>query len=287
MKKKRLVILGAIAAILVIAGFALVQFARGADPVAESRSSWLTSNLIAHRGIHDNSKGLIENSMPAFEKAAEEGYAIELDVQITKDNKLVVYHDKKLKRMFGTDEYLSDLTYQELSQLKLLGSGESVPLFRDVLSMVNGRVPILVEIKNEGQVGGLESMLYAELKSYSGQYAVESFNPFSIKWFRDNAPEVLRGQVSGSFVVSDYDVEYAGTSRLPWYKKFLLSNLLLDFESRPNFIAYETEHVSASTMKNLRKLGVPVIGWAIDSSMEYDDVKAYFDNFIVNTVNIK
>ncbi len=285
--KKRLIKLGAAAAVLVVAGFLLVQFARGAEPAAGTKAAWLTNTLIAHRGIHDNDKGLIENSMPAFAETVARGYAIELDVQLTRDKQLVVFHDKKLKRMFGKEEYLSDLTYQELSQLRLPASDQSVPLFSEVLSFVDGKVPILIEIKNEGEVGELESMLYEELKGYNGQYAVQSFNPFSVKWFRDNAPEVLRGQLSGSFVVTDYDVEYAGTSRLPWYKQFLLSNLLLDFESRPNFIAYETENVDAAAMKNLRSLDVPVLGWVIDDKEEYESVKGYFDNFIVNTVELK
>lgn len=285
--KRRLTTLGAAAAVLVVAGFLLVQFARGAEPAAENRTAWLTSTLIAHRGIHDNDSGLIENSMPAFAETAAQGYAIELDVQLTKDKQLVVFHDKKLKRMFGKEAYLGDLTYQELSRLRLPASDQSVPLFSEVLSFVDGKVPILIEIKNEGEVGELESILYEELKGYSGQYAVQSFNPFSLKWFRDNAPEVLRGQLSGSFVVTDYDVEYAGTSRLPWYKQFLLSNLLLDFESKPNFIAYETEHVSTSSVKNLRSLGVPVLGWVIDDEDEFESVKGYFDNFIVNTVDLK
>jgi glycerophosphoryl diester phosphodiesterase len=287
MRKRRLAILAVAAAIIAIAGYLLVGFARAAEPADKSRAAWLTSTLIAHRGIHDNDGGLIENSMSAFAAAAEKGYAIELDVQLTKDNKLVVFHDKKLKRMFGIDGNLGDLTYAELSELKLAGSTESIPLFSDVLKMVDGRVPILIEIKNEGEVGTLESVLYGELKSYSGQYAVQSFNPFSLKWFRDNAPEVLRGQLSGSFEITDYDVEYAGTTRLPDYKKFLLSNLLLDFESRPNFIAYETEHVDVSDLKNLRSLKVPVLGWVIDDEAEYLSVKDYFDNFIVNTVDVK
>jgi len=287
MKKKRLLTLAAAAAVIAIAGYLLVGFARAAEHADKSRTAWLTSTLIAHRGIHSSSGGLVENSMPAFAAASEKGYAIELDVQLTKDNKLVVFHDKKLKRMFGLDENLSDLTYAELSELKFDGSSESVPLFSDVLAMVNGQVPILVEIKNEGTVGVLKSVLYQELKGYTGQYAVQSFNPFSLKWFRDNAPEVLRGQLSGSFVITDYDVEYAGTTRLPWYKQFILSNLLLDFESRPNFIAYETVNVDEATLKNLRSLKVPVLGWVIDDEAEYLSVKNHFDNFIVNTVDIR
>ena len=199
---------------------------------------------------------------------------------MTKDKKLVVYHDKKLKRLFGLEAYLSEMDYSELAELRFANSPEKIPLFEEVLALVNGQVPLLIEIKNEGAVGELESKLYDQLKSYSGQYAIQSFNPYSVAWFRKNAPEVLRGQLSGSFEVSDYDVEYAGTTRLPWYQKILLSNLLLNFESRPNFIAYEINN-NIDKLNILRKLDVPVLGWTVKSVEEYESVKSVFDNFIV------
>ncbi|MEQ8199614.1 MAG: glycerophosphodiester phosphodiesterase family protein [Clostridiaceae bacterium] len=284
MKKRKSIILVIILSVLAIGGFVLTGYARSAEPVDGQRTAWLTSTLIAHRGIHDEK--IPENSISAFKGAVEKGHPIELDVCLTKDNQLVVFHDKKLKRLFGIDEYLKDITYEDLSKVKFSNSNETVPLFSEVLSFVNGKVPLLIEIKNEGDVGELESMTYAQLQNYQGQYAVQSFNPYSVKWFRENAPEVLRGQLSGSFDVSDYDVEYAGTSRLPWYKKLILSNMLLDFESKPQFIAYEIKDTSQGTLKGLRKLGVPVLGWTIDSKDEYQQVKDDYDNFIVNTVDI-
>lgn len=214
-------------------------------------------------------------------------HPIELDVSETKDGQLVVFHDKYLKRIFGLDVWLKDMTQAELTQLKFTDTEENVPLFSDVLAFVNGRVPLLIEIKNEGEVGGLESKLYDQLKDYGGEVAIQSFNPFSVKWFKDNAPEVLRGQLASSFVVTDYEAEYQGTTRLPWYKSLLLSNLLLDFLSQPNFIAYETEHVEIGDLQGLKRLNVPVLGWTIDSQAEYDGVKPYFDNFICNTVEIR
>ncbi|MEQ8155423.1 MAG: glycerophosphodiester phosphodiesterase family protein [Clostridiaceae bacterium] len=284
MKKRKSIILVIILSVLAIGGFILTGYARSAEPVDGQRTAWLTSTLIAHRGIHDEK--IPENSISAFKGAVEKGYPIELDVCLTKDNQLVVFHDKKLKRLFGIDEYLKDITYEDLSKVKFSNSNETVPLFSEVLSFVNGRVPLLIEIKNEGEVGELESMTYAQLRNYQGQYAVQSFNPYSVKWFRENAPEVLRGQLSGSFEVSDYDVEYAGTSRLPWYKKLILSNMLLDFESKPQFIAYEIKDTRQGNLKGLRKLGVPVLGWTIDSKEEYQQVKDDYDNFILNTVDI-
>lgn len=127
----------------------------------------------------------------------------------------------------------------------------------------------------------MESLVYRELEGYEGLYAIQAFNPYTLKWFRENAPHVLRGQLSGSFIVSDYDVEYAGTTRLPWYKKFLLKNMLLNFESRPNFISYEVTNVSQRTLKSLQKYKVPVLGWTVRDRSVYDEAVELFDNLIV------
>ncbi|MHC1719390.1 MAG: glycerophosphodiester phosphodiesterase family protein [Clostridiaceae bacterium] len=283
MRKKRLIITGIAIIALGIVCMMLAYFARSAAPVDSSRTSWLKNAVIAHKGIHYDSQGIPENTVPAFEKAIENNCAIELDVSLTKDNKLIVFHDRKLKRLFGIEDLTQDKTYVELELLKFANSNEKIPLFSDVLTFVNGRVPLIIEIKNESEVGKIESMIYDELKDYRGAYAVQSFNPYSLKWFRQNAPEVLRGQLSGSFIISDYEHEYAGTTRLPWYKKFILSNLLMDFESKPNFIVYETENVGNNTLEDLKKLGVPVLGWTIDNKEEYQKVKKYFDNFVVET----
>lgn len=285
MKKKTLVITGIIAIVLIAAGASFVGYARAVEPVDAERTAWLENTLIAHRGIHDN-QTLPENSISAFAATIENGNPIELDVALTKDGQMVVFHDKKLKRLFGVDIWLQDITYEELSKYTFENTSETVPLFSEVLSFVDGRVPLLIEIKNEGEVGVLESMVYDQLRAYEGEFAIQSFNPFSLKWFRDNAPEVVRGQLAGSFIISDYEVEYQGTTRLPWYKSFLLSNLLLNFASKPNFIAYETENVKTGTLKGLQKFDVPVLGWTIDSQAEYDSFKQYFDNFICNTTEI-
>jgi len=283
MRKKRLIIAGISIMALGIVCLMLALFARGADPVDSSRTSWLKTAIIAHKGIHHDSQGIPENTIAAFGKATENNCAIELDVSLTKDNKLIVFHDRKLKRLFGIEDLTQDKTYAELEQLKFANSNEKIPLFSDALAFVDGRVPLIIEIKNEGKVGEMERMIYDMLKGYKGLYAVQSFNPYTLKWFRQNAPEVLRGQLSGSFVISAYEHEYAGTTILPWYKKFILSNLLLDFESKPNFIVYETENVSNNTLDDLKKLGVPVLGWTIDTKEEYNKVEKYFDNFVVET----
>lgn len=286
MDKRKLITAGFVVALFIFSGFFLTDYARRVEPAEDDRTAWLKGKIIAHRGLHDNNVNIPENSISAFAAATEKGYIIELDVSLTKDKKLVVFHDKKLKRLFELDRYLKDISYGELSRLRLPNSNETVPLFGEVLNFVGGKVPLLIEIKNEGKVGEMESMVYDQLKNYKGKYAIQSFNPYTLKWFRMNAPEVLRGQLSGSFIISDYEVEYAGTTRLPGHKRFLLKNMLFNFESRPNFIAYEVNNTSDKRIKSLKKLGVPVLGWTIKEQTMYEKVKNEYDNLIVDIAAI-
>jgi len=284
MANNKWVIAAFILAALVICVLMLVNYARRAEPVSDERIDWILDSWIAHRGLHDDKTP--ENTLAAFNAAIEKGYPIELDVTLTKDKKVIVFHDKKLKRLFGVDGYVYDMTYEQLAELHFPGTNERIPLFSSVLATVDGQIPLLIEIKNEGEVGELERLVYEDLKGYKGPYAIQSFNPYSVKWFRINAPNVLRGQLSGTFIVSDYEVEYAGTTRLPWYKRFILSNMLMNFESRPNFIAYEIKNDGYKAFKGLKKLGVPVLGWTVDSKSTYEKVQNACDNFIVDTFDL-
>lgn len=108
----------------------------------------------AHRGLWNAAEGVPENSLPAFARAAEQGYAIELDIQITKDGRIVVFHDDTMKRMCGNEGKISDYTYEELQQFHLGDSTEKIPLLREVLQTVDGRVPLLIEIKDAGTFHG-------------------------------------------------------------------------------------------------------------------------------------
>src|SRR5690606_24212468 len=159
---------------------------------------WLTRTPIAHRGLHDIARGIPENSRLAFQKAMDAGYAIELDVRITGDQQVVVFHDADLKRLCGRDGRVDRTPLAELKTMKLLGTEETVPSFRDVLDQVRGQVPLLVEIKKDkGEPAGiLEASVARMLQHYPGPFAVQSFSPRTVKWFQKNAPQILRGQIS-------------------------------------------------------------------------------------------
>lgn len=261
-----LIVLAAIAVVIAVLYFLLTR----GEPV----KSWLTEYRYAHRGLHGGS--VPENSMPAFELAAEKGYGIELDVHLSRDGLPVVFHDDNLERMTGVDKPVSDLTSIELANLSLAGSSEGIPLFSDVLKLVAGRVPILVEIKNTGRAGELEKKTYELLKNYSGRFAVQSFSPFSVRWFKENAHGVLRGQLSARFD----DMK----KHLPAYQIFGLKNLLVNILARPNFISYEINSLPKGVVSRLRKKGIAVLGWTVRSEDEREKAIRYCDTVIFENI---
>lgn len=135
--------------------------------------------IIAHRGVHNN-KDIPENSILAFKKAIEKKYAIEFDIEITKDDKLVIHHDDSLKRMTGFDKNVEDLTLDEIKNLKLLNTEERIPTFREVLDLVNGKVLLDIEIKSTKQVKKVVDLVLKELESYKGEVLLKSFDPFIV-----------------------------------------------------------------------------------------------------------
>lgn len=203
-------------------------------------------HLYAHRGLHDNEKDVPENSLAAFQRAAEMDYGIELDVQMTADGQLVIFHDRTLMRMCGADVRLSEIFLRQVLDYPLLGTSMHIPLLSEVLELVDGRVPLLVEIKAYDNTSELAGAAHQALSKYNGPYCVESFHPLVLRWFKKNAPSVARGQLASGVVER-------GESRLAqWALKYLLVNAL----SRPHFIAYDIrsgENVSTFLARRLFK----------------------------------
>ena len=151
----------------------------------------------AHRGLHSRDKSVPENSIAAFRLAARAGYGVELDVQLTRDKQIVVFHDDTLLRACGVDARVDDYRWQELCEkMRLFGTEHTIPLFSQVLSVVRSQVPLIVELKTGGDWQGLCARVRDMLRSYEGPYCIESFDPHIVRWFYRNAPEILRGQLS-------------------------------------------------------------------------------------------
>ena len=184
----------------------------------------------AHRGLHNLGNLIPENSMKAFILAKETGYDIKLDLNLTKDGNVVVFHDGDLVRACGIDFKIEELTWDELSEYKIFETGEKIPLFSDVLKEIKGEIPLLVELKNSKRYKELCDKSSKLLDAYKGDYCIESFNPQIVYWFKKNRPDVVRGQLSSS--VKGLGEENSIIVR------FLLSSLFFNFLSRPDFVAY-------------------------------------------------
>ena len=154
------------------------------------KDSWLTTRPIAHRGLWGGN--IIENSLTAYQNAVNNGYPIEIDLYRSKDGVLMSFHDATLNRMTGADGFIYDKTFFELKNLRLLGSSETIPTFDQVLSLVDGKVPLLIELKDQPDKTYIDKVV-ARLKNYKGEFAVQSFNPLYIKRVKKLAPEFIRG----------------------------------------------------------------------------------------------
>lgn len=230
----------------------------------------------AHRGLWDMDRKIPENSLPAFARAVEHNYAIELDVHLTKDGQLVVFHDDTLKRMCQLDERVEDMTYEDISRYALLGTDYCAPLLSEVLELVNGQVPLLIEMKLPTRDLSLCPVLADLLSDYSGRYMIESFQPFGLKWFRKNRPEVLRGQLSARYAPSE-------PPALPL--KIASTQLLLNWISRPDFIAYNYNHYgSLGCILNARLYKTPFWVWTIRTEKSYKTCKQKFNGVIFEKI---
>ena len=194
-------------------------------------SDWKGRNF-AHRGLHDAERGIVENTMPAFEAARDSGFGIELDIRFSRDMQVVVFHDDDLQRLAGDPRRVRDLTLEELQAIPLGGVEEArIPTLKDVLRAVDGRVPLLIELKNGPLNRQLCEALMDHLKGYDGPFLVESFNPLIIAWFRFNQPQIIRGQLVGPMKIYKPDVD--------GFSAFFMAGLLCNFVARPDFVAYD------------------------------------------------
>ena len=190
----------------------------------------------AHRGLHNKERGIPENSMAAFKLAAANGFGAELDVHLMKDGNLAVIHDASLLRTAEADVLIEDLTAEELENYRLEGTEQRIPLLEDVLPLFVDRAPLIVELKAErGNTEALAAAACKVLDKYKAEYCVESFDPRCLMWLWQNRPDVIRGQLSENFTA------HGDAQHLPGGVRWILTNLLLNVRTRPDFIAYRFE----------------------------------------------
>ena len=227
-----------------------------------------TYRYIAHRGLHDEKKGIPENSMTAFRLAVEKGYPIETDLHLTADGEIVLFHDQTLERMCGVGKKPEEMTLTELKALSLAGTAEKIPTLGEFLALVDKKVPVLLEFKAEGfSVGKLCRAADKLLSRYRGVYFIQSFQPAVPAWYRFHRPSVCRGQLSAAFRDRNFGMRFLG-------------DLGFNVFCRPDFISYEQE-TSSHPMRRLSAFyGAYQVGWTFPKQEEIDAKAKIFDTFI-------
>lgn len=248
-----LTVLGVVAVLYVLA-----LRGRTGHPGLDALRKW----NYAHRGLHNASRP--ENSLSAFRVALEKGYGIELDLHLLKDGNLAVIHDSSLKRTAGADGMIEDLTTEDLTRYHLQGTAETIPEFRQVLELFDGKAPMIIELKPAGNnYAVLTETACRMLEGYTGPYCLESFDPRCIIWLRRHRPDLIRGQLAENY--------YATNSKLPAVLKFLLTNQLINFLSVPDFTAYRYAHRKNLGNWIVRKLwGVQGVSWTLRSPKDHE-----------------
>lgn len=234
------------------------------------KASWLRKGVICHRGKHGGD--VKENTLDAFKLAIEDNLGIELDVRLSKDMQVVVFHDSSLKRIFGVNKNVEECTYEEIKGY----TNNEVPLLKDVLSIVNDNVGLMIEIKST-KVGKLEEKVYEILKDYKGRYVIMSFNPLTLKYFYKKDSSIIRGQLACCFKKSDYNFIF----------RFVLKRMWFNFLARPHFISYGIEDCNYKLLQKYRKKGYFIIGWTYNNEKNKLKLKTVYDNMIMEDLSIK
>ncbi len=254
-----------IAIIVIVLIFVLYLLAvRGR--VGNKDLSKITGFDYAHRGLHGN--GASENSLTAFRRAKDNGFGVELDVHLLKDGNLAVIHDSDLTRITGQKGKVEDLEIRDLKNYYLENTGDTIPSFKEVLDLFDGAAPIIVELK---AVNGNHKQLCEKanemLENYNGVYCVESFDPRCVYWFKKHKPEILRGQLSENSLKRKVKVNVI--------IRFLMTNNLLNFLTKPDFVAYRFEDRKNLSNKICQKFWkMQMVTWTVRTIEDHNNIKA-------------
>lgn len=229
---------------------------------------------IAHRGLHSKELWAPENSAEAFRRAVDKGYAIELDIHLTKDNYVAVFHDENLFRMTGVNKQITEMTMQELKDLRLQGTSEKIPTLQEVLKIVNGKVPILIELKDSTkQIGRLERALQFTMRYYKGDWAVQSFSPLRMHWVKKNMPNVKRGQLLTE------DISESNKIKL-YAKKLATKPFVWKALCKPDFLAYDLKCMSMDKVLTAISNNCELLTWTATSQEMMNEAEKFSDSVI-------
>jgi len=228
---------------------------------------------IAHRGLHAKELWAPENSLEAIRRAVEKGFAIEIDVHLTKDYQIAVFHDENLFRLTGLNKSITEMSMAELKELRLQGTSEKIPSIIEVLKEINGKVPLLIEIKDTTRrIGKLERILARQMKFYRGNWAVQSFNPLRMSWFKKNMPKIPRGQLITHHDDKNIFVRFIKNfcSRPIFWKKF----------SNPQFLSYDLRYISMDIVMMAIQNNCKLFTWVANTPELLIEAEKFSDSII-------
>lgn len=230
---------------------------------------WLKNTPIAHRGLHSKNAGIPENSLAAFQAAIDKGYAIELDILVTLNNMIVVFHDYDLEEMCGIKQKTELINDKNHLTLKLSKTEHTIPLLQDVFKLVKGRVPILVEIKRQPGNKKANQVILNALTLYKYEFAVQSFDPFIVNWFTVHAPNFTIGQLCSDFK----------NEKMNPISKFILKKFWLN-KKKPDFVAYNIDDLPKKHIQKMKDKGIPILGWTVQNAETQKKAELLCDNII-------
>ena len=227
----------------------------------------------AHRGLHNQERGVPENSVKAFRLAAANGFGAELDVRLTKDRMPVVFHDKDLSRMCGVEGSVETMELRELRKLQLQGTNQRIPTLEEVLALFEGKTPLIIELKTgRGSCRELCTQVCRRLEGHRGDYCIESFDPRVLRWLRRNEPFILRGQLVDSYRTNRREGAHP-------VHAFLISHCFGNFLGRPDFIAWCPEEENWAVAL-CRAMGAMMVQWTIMPEHDWQQRQGRYDALI-------
>jgi glycerophosphoryl diester phosphodiesterase len=240
--------------------------------VKKNPLAWLTEKPFAHRGLHDEPNGIIENTVPAFDRAIDKGNGVEIDIQASFDGHAMVFHDETLERLTELDGPINAYGSIKLRDTKIIGTEQTIPALEQVLDHIGGRIAILLNANRpEGEIHPLCFGIRRALEGYRGPVGVMSADPDIISWFARNAPKIWRG-----LILSDTagDRKPGLIQRLGWGRLFSI------WRAKPHFIAYDVRSLPSNLSRKLRDSGIPVLAWTVRSDDELVIASDHADNII-------
>lgn len=240
-----------------------------------TRFGWLVARPVAHRAFHDQAEGRVENTISSVVAAIARNFAIEVDLQLTADEQVVVFHDDALDRLAKTTGSIGRLDLSSIRAVRLRGTADGIPTLNELLEEVAGRVPLFLELKSRWTGDRrLERAVAKALTNYSGPIAVMSFDPASVRTMRHLAPHLPRGLVADRFDPNEWGV-------IPGHYRFALRHLLTASYALPQFIAYDIAALPATAPLLIRHLfGLPLLTWTVRTSAERITAKRWANQMI-------